>query len=136
MGVTVRSAALLLALGAAACGRIGLPAVDLPGAGASNRGTERLVENKVWLEESGPPGAFLAFVADGTLVAGSCERPARLGAWRWVDEATLVWEENGARTRAEVGVVGPDTLVLMQVPVGETPPVRFRAAQTPVACPA
>lgn len=127
------AAALLLA--ASGCGRLGVPSVGLPGAGAANEGAARMVENRVWLEEGGPPGAFRAFVADGTLVLGSCVAPARLGSWRWYDDGILAWRDGDETLRAEIGVVGPDTLVLIPEPVGENPPLTFRAAQTPLSCP-
>jgi len=119
----------------AACGRLGAPSVSLPGAGAGNEGTARLVENRVWLQDGAEPGAFRAFVADGTLVVGSCAAPARLGSWRWYDEGTLAWRDGDATVRADVAVVGPNTLTLMPAPVGDTPPLTFRPAQTPVSCP-
>ena len=131
----VRAAAVALLLIAAGCGRLGVPSVSLPGAGAANEGTARMVENRVWLQDGGPPGAFRAFVADGTLVLGSCTAPARLGSWRWYDEGILTWRSGGETVRAEIGVVGPDTLVLMPAPVGENPPLTFRAAQSPLSCP-
>lgn len=126
-----RLALLLLAvLLVAACGRVGMP-----GPGRGNAGTAALVENRVWLEQdAATPGSFRAFVADGTLIAGSCAGPARLGAWRWVDDATLVWEEAGRTTRAQVGMVGRRELVLLPEPADEAPSLSFRAAQTPLEC--
>lgn len=137
LNASVPILAVLLLTTQVACGRIGAPRVDLPGAGAGNEGTAAMVENRVWIDADpgAEPGTFLAFVADGTLVAGSCAAPARLGAWLWVDDATLVWDDAGIRVRAEVGLVGPRELVLVPRPAGLAPERSFRAVQSPVTCP-
>jgi hypothetical protein len=134
----VPSCAALAALVAlAGCGGASLPRLDLPGAGASNQGTAALVENRVWLQRdpaAGPRG-FVLFLSDGTLVSGPCGGPAGFAAWRWVDEAVLVWDEGEGTRRAEVGAVGPRELALILDPNGERLPRAYDAARPPAACP-
>ena len=38
----------------------------------------------------------------------SCTETYRLAPWRWVEGATLVWEEDGRVLRAEVAMVERD----------------------------
>ncbi len=130
---TAPALALLLATALAGCGR--LPAVAVPGSG--NRGTAELVEDRVWIDQGADaaPGSLRAFLSDGTLVVTSCVETYRLAPWRWVEGATLVWEEDGQVLRAEVVLVGRDELVLA-IDLGGEPVARtFRAARSPVVCP-
>jgi hypothetical protein len=95
------------------CSRPLLPRVNLPGAGAANASTAALVENRVWLEQDGGVGSgYMAFLSDGTLVEGTCTSPPRFAAWRWVDEAELVWDGVTGPVRAEIVAAGPQHLVL------------------------
>ena len=126
--------ACLVALALAGCG---LRGVDLPGAGRWNAGTEALVEDRVWIDEGedAAPGTFRAFLSDGTLVMDSCGETWRLAPWRWVDEGTLVWEEDGVSIRAEVAVAGPRELVLV-MELADGPETRtYRWGQAPEVCP-
>ncbi|WP_424928108.1 hypothetical protein [Amaricoccus tamworthensis] len=99
---------------------------------------EALVENRVWLDASQPDRAaeVLAFFSDGTLMNGSCGGPFRLTAWRWVDEATVVWEdvEDGGTIRASVVSVGPSRLDLIVDPDGAPLARTFIAVRPPVNC--
>ena len=121
-------------LGLAACARVGLPEVAVPGSGGKT--TREMVENRVWIEEGGAaaPGTFLAFLSDGTLVMDSCVETWRLAPWRWVEGSTLVWQEDTATLRAEVALVGGGELVLVMDPGGENASRSFAAAQAPVVC--
>ena len=131
------AAAFALAAGVlpAACGRLDLPSVAIPGSG--NKGMAAMVENRVWLKSDADaaPGAFRAFLSDGTLVMTSCGEAYMLAPWRWVDGATLVWEEDGRVIRGEVAEVGNSSMVLLVDPDGENRAVRFREARAPVSCP-
>ena len=126
---------LALALGLAGCGRLPVPAIGMPG--ATNQATAKLFENRVWIDEDpdAPAGSLRAFLTDGTLVMTSCTETYRLAPWRWVDEATLVWEEDGRNLRAEVAMVEKTAMVLVIDLGEETLTQRFRAAQSPVVCP-
>ena len=121
-------------LGLAACARVGLPEVAIPGSGSDT--TRQMVENRVWIEEgdAAAPGTFLAFLADGTLVMDSCVETWRLAPWRWVEGSTLVWQEDAASLRAEVALVGGGELVLVMDPGGENASRSFTAARAPVVC--
>jgi hypothetical protein len=126
--------ALALAAALAGCG--GMPRVDLPGAGAWNRGTEELVEDRVWIDtgEDAAPGSVRLFLSDGTLLMTSCGETWRLAPWRWVDEGTLVWEEETAVIRAEVALAGPRELVLV-LDLADGPVTRtYRWGQAPEVC--
>ena len=130
---TAPALALMLAAAVAGCGR--LPAVAVPGSG--NRGTAELVEDRVWIDQGADaaPGSLRAFLSDGTLVMTSCVETYRLAPWRWVEGATLAWEEDGRVLRAEVVLVGRDELVLA-IDLGGEPVTRsFHAARSPVVCP-
>ena len=129
----VPALALTLAAAVAGCGR--LPAVAVPGSG--NRGTAELVEDRVWIDQGADaaPGSLRAFLSDGTLVMTSCVETYRLAPWRWVEGATLVWEEDGRVLRAEVALVGRDELALAIDLGGETVTREYRAAKSPVVCP-
>jgi hypothetical protein len=133
----VTVAAFMLAAGilATACGRLDVPSVAIPGSG--NKGMASMVENRVWLKSNpdAAPGAFRAFLGDGTLVMTSCGEVYRLAPWRWVDGATLVWEEDGRSIRGEIAEVGHDSMVLLVDPDGENRAVEFRVARAPVVCP-
>jgi len=133
----VPAAALVLALAwlPAACGRVDLPGVALPGSG--NAGMASMVEDRVWLktDPESAPGAFRAFLSSGTLVMTSCGEGYRLAPWRWIEGATLVWEEDGRAIRGEIAEVGHNSMVLLVDPEGENRAVTFRAAQAPVVCP-
>ena len=96
----LRGALLVSLIGLAACARLGIPGPALPGSG--NRGMAELVENRVWIDESpdAPRGSLRAFLSDGTLVMTSCAETYRLAPWRWVENGTLVWEEDGRVLRA------------------------------------
>ena len=126
------AAALLLLLAAAGCARLGVPAPAIPGSG--NKGTAELLEGRVWIDQ-GPDaarGTLRAFLPDGTLVMTSCVETYRLAPWRWVDGATLVWDEDGRTLRAEVAMVGRDALVLViDLGGGESLTRHYRAAAAP-----
>jgi hypothetical protein len=129
----MRPALVLAALALAACAR--LPEVAMPGAG--NDGTAELVEDRVWIDvgEDAPSGSLRAFLSDGTLVMTSCVETYRLAPWRWVEGATLVWEEDGRTIRAEVALVERGEMALVMDLGGETVTRRYRRAQAPVVCP-
>ena len=65
----------------------------------------------------------------------SCVETYRLAPWRWIEGATLVWEEDGRVLRAEVAFVGRDELALAIDLGGETVTREYRAAKSPVVCP-
>ena len=65
----------------------------------------------------------------------SCGEGYRLAPWRWIEGATLVWEEDGRAIRGEIAEVGHNSMVLLVDPEGENRAVTFRAAQAPVVCP-
>ncbi len=114
---------------------MGLPKVAMPGSG--NKGTAALLENRVWIDQDpeAAKGTLRAFLTDGTLVMTSCVETYRLAPWRWVDGATLVWEEDGRNLRAEVALVEKESLALV-IDVGdETITRRYKAARSPVVCP-
>lgn len=125
---------LVVAVAVAGCGRVVVPRVGLPGAGAGNEGAERLLENRIWFLEDGPQGAFSAFLSDGTLIEGECGTPARVAAWRWVDEGVLVWEATEGTRRGEIGLIGPNELVLIADPDGDAAQRSFRTRRRPVPC--
>jgi hypothetical protein len=126
---------LALALALAGCGRIGLPEVAIPGSGSQDM--RELVEDRVWIatDESAAPGTLRAFLSDGTLVMASCGEPYRLAPWRWVEDARLVWEEDGTVLRGEVVLVERRTLMLAVEAGGETLSQSYRAATPPEVCP-
>jgi hypothetical protein len=128
-------AALGLALLAAGCGRIDLPEVAVPGSGS--RDLRTLVEDRVWVttDADAAPGTLRAFLSDGTLVMTSCGETYRLAPWRWVEDARLVWEEDGAVLRGEVVIAERRTLVLAVEAGGETLTRSYRAAAPPEVCP-
>ena len=74
-------------------------------------------------------------MSDGTLVMTSCVETYRLAPWRWVEGATLVWEEDGRNLRAEVALVEKGALALVMDIGGETVTKNYQAAQSPVVCP-
>ena len=129
-----RIAALGLILALAACARIGVPGVAIPGSGSQP--TRAMVENRVWLAQDADqaPGSFLAFLSDGTLVMDSCGETWRLAPWRWLEDSVLVWEEDAATIRAEVVLVGRDELVLLLEPETLNLTRSYAAAQPPVLC--
>jgi len=133
--VLSRGAALGLALLIAGCGRVDLPEVAMPGSGS--RDMRALVEDRVWVstDESAAPGTLRAFLSDGTLVMTSCGETYRLAPWRWVEDARLVWEEDGAVLRGEVVVAERRTLVLAVEVGGETLTQSYRVAVPPEVCP-
>ena len=127
---------LLLGLGGlAACARVDLPEVAIPGSG--NEGMAAVVEDRVWIDTGAdaPAGALRAFLSDGTLIMTSCVETYRLAPWRWVEGAMLVWEEDGRSIRAEVALAERNEMVLV-VDLGEESVTRhFRRAELPVVCP-
>jgi len=133
--VLSRGAALGLALLITGCGRVDLPEVAMPGSGS--RDMRDLVEDRVWVstDEAAAPGTLRAFLSDGTLVMTSCGETYRLAPWRWVEDARLVWEEDGAVLRGEVVVAERRTLVLAVEVGGETLTQSYRVAVPPEVCP-
>jgi hypothetical protein len=132
----LRAALLIVLAGLAGCARLGVPAPAFQGSG--NKGMAEVVENRVWLDESpdAARGTLRAFLSDGTLVMTSCVETYRLAPWRWVDGATLVWEEEGRVLRAEIAVAERDAMAMViDLGDGETLTQRFRAAKAPVVCP-
>ncbi len=127
--------ALLIATALAGCARVGLPSPVMPGSG--NKGMAELVEDRVWIDADpdAPLGTLRAFLSDGTLVMTSCVETWRLAPWRWVEGATLVWEEDGRNLRAEVAMAGRDEMALVIDPGGESLSRSYRAARAPVVCP-
>jgi len=124
-----------LLLLAAGCGRVDLPEVAIPGSGSGDM--RRLVEDRVWVatDADAAPGTLRAFLSDGTLVMTSCGEPYRLAPWRWVEDARLVWEEDGAVLRAEV-VMAERRTMMLSVEVGDEPVSQsYRAATPPEVCP-
>ena len=126
---------MLLLGGPAACGRVDLPEVAMPGSG--NDGMEAVVEDRVWIDTGAdaPAGSLRAFLSDGTLLMTSCVETYRLSPWRWVEGATLVWEEDDRSIRAEVALAERDEMVLVLDLGGATSTRRFRAVESPVVCP-
>ncbi|WP_299134714.1 hypothetical protein [uncultured Amaricoccus sp.] len=120
----------------AGCG-VKVPSVDLPGAGWGNEGREALFENRVWLDQGAdaPAGDLRIFLSDGTLVMTSCGEVYRLAPWRWIDEGTLVWEEDGKSIRADVAVIERREMALVIDPDGLNAGREYRAAEAPVVCP-
>jgi hypothetical protein len=127
--------ALLAAAALAGCARVGLPTPAMPGSG--NKGMAEMVEDRVWIDTDpdAPLGTLRAFLSDGTLVMTSCVETWRLAPWRWVEEATLVWEEDGRNLRGEVAMAGRDQMALVIDPGGANLSRSFRAARAPVICP-
>jgi hypothetical protein len=68
------------------------------------------------------------------MVTGLCGGPASFAAWRWVDEAVLVWEDGDATRRAEVAAVGPRELALVVDPGGANTAMSLEVVQPPFAC--
>ena len=130
-----RGLGLGLALVAAGCGRVDLPEVAIPGSGT--RDMRQLVVDRVWIatDESAARGTLRAFLSDGTLLMTSCGEPYRLAPWRWVEDARLVWEEDGAVLRAEVVLAERRTMVLAVEIGGEEVSQSYRAAEPPEVCP-
>lgn len=125
---------LASALIAAGCGRLGMPEVAFPGSGSD--GMRRLIEDRVWIATGADaaPGTLRAFLSDGTLVMTSCGETYRLAPWRWVDDAEMVWEEDGVVIRAEVVVAERRTMALAIELVDETVTESYRAAAAPEVC--
>jgi hypothetical protein len=113
-----------------------IPRFDLPGVGASNEGTEELVENRVWLQRDPDDGvaAYGMFLSNGTMVTGRCGGPASFAAWRWVDESVMVWEDGDSTRRAEVAAVGPRELALVLDMDGANTALSFEAVRPPFTC--
>ncbi len=135
--IVVRLGGVLLAAPLlAGCGAR-LPSVDLPGAGWGNEGREALFENRVWLDQGvdAPRGDLRIFLSDGTLVMTSCDEVYRLAPWRWIDEGTVVWEEDGKSIRADVAVIERREMGLVLDPDGLNEAREYRAAEAPVICP-
>jgi hypothetical protein len=124
-----------LALLGAGCGRLGVPEVAMPGSGSDDM--RRLLEDRVWIatDAEAAPGTLRLFLSDGTLVMMSCAETYRLAPWRWVEDARLVWEEDGAVVRAEVVLAERRTLVLAVEAGGPPVPQSFRAGVSPEVCP-
>jgi hypothetical protein len=103
---------------------------------AADPGTARLFENRPWQDTGAgaAPGSYRVFLADGTLIMGSCVETYRLAAWRWTGEG-IAWDEDGAEVRAEIGMVGPDELVLVLGLAGGAEARSYRAAPVPFTCP-
>lgn len=118
---------LVLLLAAAGCDR-------LPGVGGGAGGS---LENRVWVDtgDDAPRGSLRAFLSDGTLIMTSCTETYRLAAWRWVEGTTLVWDEDGAFIRAEVGFPERDAMALTMDLDGETVTRTYRLTRAPVVCP-
>jgi hypothetical protein len=132
----LRAGLVLVLLAAAGCARLGVPTPAFPGSG--NKGMAELVENRVWIDQdsAAPQGSLRAFLSDGTLVMTSCTETYRLSPWRWVEGATLVWEEDGRVLRAEVAMVERDNMgMVIDLGDGERLTQRFKAAKAPVVCP-
>jgi hypothetical protein len=132
----LRAGLVLVLLAAAGCARLGVPTPAFPGSG--NKGMAELVENRVWIDQdsAAPQGSLRAFLSDGTLVMTSCTETYRLSPWRWVEGATLVWEEDGRVLRAEVAMVERDDMgMVIDLGDGERLTQRFKAAKAPVVCP-
>jgi hypothetical protein len=132
----LRAGLVLVLLAAAGCARLGVPTPAFPGSG--NKGMAELVENRVWIDQdsAAPQGSLRAFLSDGTLVMTSCTETYRLSPWRWVEGATLVWEEDGRVLRAEVAMVERDDMgMVIDIGDGERLTQRFKAAKAPVVCP-
>lgn len=127
----------LLLTGCGGMAGVDLPRVDLPGAGWSNKGRADLFENRVWLDqgEDAPNGSLRIFLSDGTLVMTSCGEVYRLAPWRWIDEGTVVWEEDGKSIRADVAIIERREMALVIDPEGMNDGREFRAAEAPVVCP-
>ena len=129
------AAGLTLLLLASGCERVDLPSVAIPGSGSNDM--RRLVEDRVWVstDEAAAPGTLRAFLSDGTLVMTSCGEPYRLAPWSWVEDARLVWEEDGAVLRGEVVLAERRTMALAVDVGGETISQSYRVAVPPEVCP-
>lgn len=124
-----------LALLLAGCGRVGLPDVAIPGTGSKDM--RQLVEDRVWVsnDADAAPGTLRIFMSDGTMLMTSCGEPYRLSPWRWVEDARLVWEEDGVVLRGEVVAAERREMALSVEAGGETRTYDFRAAIPPEVCP-
>jgi hypothetical protein len=91
----------------------------------------------VWIQTgSDLPGVMRIFLADGTLVMGSCWETYRLAQWRQVSEGALVIVEDGQEIPAEVLDAPANELRLRLTLVGgEKKDEAYRTAPVPYVCP-
>ena len=146
-GAKSAHASLRTALGAVvvllagACGRDAPPAVSEPVSPPATTapGTSAAPPpfgNRVWLraDPGSAPGAMVAFLSDGTLIADSCFETYRLSSWRF-DGGELAWNEDGIEIRARIASVDADSLVLRVALEDGEVEQRFASATVPYVCP-
>jgi hypothetical protein len=96
-----------------------------------------LLVNRVWTRTDAgrPPGDFLIFLANGTMVLDSCWETHRLMEWRMVTDTNLVWTEDLDDIPAEILVLTADELVLRLDLRSGSVEERYQPARVPYLCP-
>jgi hypothetical protein len=92
---------------------------------------------KLWIatDSSAAPGTLRIFLADGTLVMGSCVETYRLARWESVGSNRIAWHEDTARIEAEFAQAAPETLQLRLRLVNEVKEENYNTARVPFVCP-
>jgi hypothetical protein len=128
-----RTLMLSLLLALAACGRQppSLPKAPAP---ADDESTNYAFVGKVWLSTTPGHalGTMVIFMADRTLVMGSCVEPYRLVKWGVAGER-IRWLEDTIPIEAEVEMPRPNQLVLRLA--GRDRAQTYIAANVPYTCP-
>lgn len=122
------SASVFALLSCVACG--GPPAAPPPPP------SDPLV-NRVWtpVESDGRPGVMLAFLDSGVLIQDSCWETYRLSQWRRLDDARVLWSEDGMEIEARVEHAVDGAMTLRLALGAEERAETYRLAATPFVCP-
>jgi uncharacterized lipoprotein YbaY len=107
-------------------------------AGSANQATSTPpYAGRIWVstDTAAAPGTLRIFLADGSMVMGSCVEVYRLVKWRAIDDKRLEWTEDTARIEAEAASVSADRLQLRLRLANEVKEENYRLAQVPFVCP-
>ena len=110
-------------------------AIPLMSAAEPAQGSGRLTEN-VWIRNTPaePVGTFRVFLANGSMLTGSCTETHRIDRWRMNAPNRITITEEGRPIVSEVAFVGQELRMRLRL-TGGVREERYRPARVPYLCP-
>ncbi len=97
---------------------------------------DRIME-RVWMRTrpATPTGSFRVFLANGTVMTGSCTETYRLDRWRRDSPTRLTITEDNTAIPTDVALAGRELRLRLHLVRGGVREERYRPAPVPFLCP-
>lgn len=95
------------------------------------------IMDRVWMRTrpAEPAGSFRVFLANGSVMTGSCTETYRLDRWRMNSPTRLTITEDGTAIPADVAFAGRELRLRLRLVRGGVREERYRPAAVPFLCP-